>query len=238
MTSAASTGRTRDDSALGRRGKSKRVRFGRVAAGAGAGAGAAGAAAGGGVASAGRPPPLVFTAASRFTNRFLGLGNSNASPLRFWAVPPAAVIFSWAALAEPPGDHRQLFAAEVAVAQDFDRLAVVRHEAGLDQGGGVDRRARVEAGEFRPRSQRGTGGSKSWLLKPRSGGRGGRSASGRPRDPPSRTCAAAGRCACCRRGRTSCPARSTRRGPCAASSLFRGGGPVISCVMLMEYQSC
>src|SRR5258708_191351 len=54
-----------------------------------AGAGAAAGAAASGAASA----CFCFLGASRFTNFFLGLGNAKASPLAFWAVPPASVIF-------------------------------------------------------------------------------------------------------------------------------------------------
>src|SRR6185369_11561542 len=72
-----------------------------------AGAPAAGASAAG--ASASSPPHFFFflpaaagASFSRGMNFFLGLGNSKASPLGFWAVPPAAVIFSWADLLYQP----------------------------------------------------------------------------------------------------------------------------------------
>src|SRR3954470_22064289 len=65
---------------------------------------AAGAAAAGVASSAGAAdflPPTFFSPA-RFTNFFLGLGNSKASPLRFCADPPDAVMRSWADLLYQP----------------------------------------------------------------------------------------------------------------------------------------
>src|SRR5205823_4785743 len=63
------------------------------ASAAGAGAVAAGAAPSAGAPSAATAsrffPPPFFAPPSRGTNFFLGLGNSNASPLGFCAVPPA-----------------------------------------------------------------------------------------------------------------------------------------------------
>src|SRR5947207_2181060 len=79
------------------------------ASGAGwAGAGWAAASAGAAAASS-AAAFLPFLAPSRGTNFFLGLGNSKDSPLGFCAVPPAAVIFSWADLLYQPATTVSFF---------------------------------------------------------------------------------------------------------------------------------
>src|SRR5262245_6472608 len=66
--------------------------FGASASGLGASAAGAAAPSAGAPSAASFFLPPFFAPPSRGTNFFLGLGNSNASPLRFCAVPPAWVI--------------------------------------------------------------------------------------------------------------------------------------------------
>ena len=100
-------------------------------------------------ASASSPPaPSAF---SRLTNFFLGLGNSNASPLRFCAVPPASVIFSWADLLYQPATTVSFFAA---------RRRRGSSPAACRRGPGPLRSARRRRRSCRRRTARGPTGSR------------------------------------------------------------------------------